>query len=203
MNNIYLNKLVKKIKIKECEYETVKNMIEHYNSSVDNTINDIFVSEQLNKDEVFKTYTCTHIINNITTNNITNLTIPDYDNLINTLYKNLSLKTHPDKNNGDDVDFKLINTSYENKNMLKLIEFAHKYDLLNISDIDINLLTLILEKELISIKNKIKTLKSCVCYQYLINGDSQIKNIIDLHKQNMILRKINDDLSKENEKHKL
>lgn len=192
----YINKLIKKIKLKECEYETVKNMIEHYNNLVEQSINDIFIAEQLNKDDVYKEFTHTHTTKIVTM-------IPDYETLLNTLYKNLSLKTHPDKTNGDDVDFKLIHQAYENKNILKLIEFAYHYKLLCIEDIDVNLLTLILEKEWATIKNKVKNLKNSVPYQYLINGDSNIRMMIDLYKENQLYKQKNENLRQEIKNYKV
>lgn len=185
----YINKLIKKIKLKECEYETVENMIKHYNNLVEQSINDIFIAEQLNKNDVYKQFTYTHT-------KIITMT-PDYQTLLNTLYKNLSLKTHPDKTNGDDVDFKLIFQAYENKNILKMIEFANHYKLSCIEDIDINLLTLILEKEWLTIKNKVKNLKNSVPYQYLINGDGNIRMMIDLYKENQLYKQKNENLREE------
>jgi hypothetical protein len=111
------------------------------------------------------------------------------------LHKNLSLKTHPDKTNDND-DFLIIQTAYENNDLLKLIEYADLYNILY--DVNIHLLILVLEKELIKIKNKIKTLKTTIGYQILINDNTQcINDMIYMHKYNQNLKLENEKLKNE------
>ena len=199
MDNIYLNKLIKKIKLKESEYETIKTMIENYSSLVEKLIDDIFLSEEVIKEEIFKSpiyYANANVNANTKCVEILSI-IPEYDNLVNTLYKNLCLKTHPDKTNGDDIEFKNIMLAYENKNILKLIEYSKLYNLLSIENINIQLLTLILEKQFFTLKNKVKNLKNTTGYHILISenayGTQAIRELINMYK-------INEKLSKENEK---
>jgi hypothetical protein len=204
MDNIYLNKLIKKIKLKECEYETIKAMIDNYSSLVEKLIDDIFLSEEVIKEEILKS-SIYHVNANANANanikcgEILSI-IPEYDNLVNTLYKNLCLKTHPDKTNGDDIEFKNIMLAYENKNILKLIEYSKLYNLLSIENINIHLLTLILEKQFFTLKNKVKNLKNTTGYHILISenayGTQAIRELINMYK-------INEKLSKENGKLKM
>ncbi len=91
------------------------------------------------------------------------------------------MKTHPDKTNQND-DFIIIQSAFENKDLLQLIEYANKYNIYK--DINLSLLTLILEKEVFNIKNKVKTLKTTIGYQILINNTKCITDLILIHKEN-------------------
>ncbi len=196
---MYLSKLVKKIKLRESEYETITSMINSYKDIVEKMVDEIFIAEQVKKEDIFKTTTCCG--NTQPTDNTSQPIIPEYDNLLNTLHKNLSLKTHPDKTDNNTSDFIIIQAAYENKDLLKLIEYSSIYNLFDTKDINVNLLTLILEKELFKIKNKIKTLKTTVGYQILINDNTKcITDMISMHKENERFRIQNEKFREETEK---
>ncbi len=195
---MYLSKLIKKIKLKESEHETLTSMINFYKNDLEKMVDDIFIEEQVKKEDVFKTTTC---CNNTQSNNTQQPIIPEYDNLLNILHKNLSLKTHPDKTDNNTPDFIIIQEAYENKNLLKLIEYSNIYNLLDAKDINVNLLTLILEKELFKIKNKIKSLKTTIAYQILINDNTKcVTDMISMHKENEWFRIQNEKFKAETEK---
>jgi len=53
-------------------------------------------------------------------------------------YKKLAMLTHPDKNDGDDTDFKTLNDGWLNGKWSKIIYLANKYDVAihNVKEID-------------------------------------------------------------------
>ena len=89
------------------------------------------------------------------------------------LYKKLSLKTHPDKNNGDDSIFKIVLHAYKNKNILKLINIANQF---NISiEYDDNMITYI-EDNILNIEKKIDELQHHLCWLWCnANNDDKKK----------------------------
>lgn len=180
MNNIYVKKLIKKIKFKECEYNTIKSMIEHYNHILTDNINSVFSQNNIiNQGEFYKTLESKEIDEEQCT------IIEEYDNFSNLLYKQLALKTHPDKTDNYNSDFIIIKEAYDNKNVLRLIDYANTYNLLKLEDININLLILILEKRLFQIKNKVTELKNTLGYHFLIHNKTDaiktMQGIIDAH----------------------
>ena len=48
---------------------------------------------------------------------------------LKSLHKKLALKTHPDKNNGDDNEFKKIQSAYDNKDTAALLAHAISHDI--------------------------------------------------------------------------
>jgi hypothetical protein len=53
-------------------------------------------------------------------------------------YKKLAMATHPDKNEGDDTDFKVLNGAWTNGTWSKILSLANKYDIPihNVKEID-------------------------------------------------------------------
>lgn len=183
MDNIYLKHVIKKIKLKECEYNTIKSMIGYYDYTLYEVINDICIESSVTFAEVFKHE---HAHTHTSTSDDQNKIIPDYDIFINALYKDLAVKTHPDKTENND-DFVIIKEAYEKKDILKLIDYANKYDLSNSQSINSNLLTLVLEKQLYETKNKVKQIKSTLGYQLLMQSKNDavkyIRELIETYKK--------------------
>lgn len=53
-------------------------------------------------------------------------------------YRKLAMATHPDKNDGDDTDFKILNNAWNNGTWSKILSLATKYDVPvhNVKEID-------------------------------------------------------------------
>lgn len=196
MDNLYLKHLVEKIGLKECEYDTIKSMITHHNDIIMDSINSAFVNTNITFAELFPQQ---HEINE---NNKSD--IKEYNEYYDTLYKHLALKTHPDKVDNTNDDFVIIKEACEKKDILKLFHYIEKYDLSQHNDININLLTMILEKRLYEIKEKISQIKNSFGYKILICDKNKtidsIKGLIILYQENTKLKqekqKLTDALDK-------
>ncbi|QKF93764.1 DnaJ chaperone protein [Fadolivirus algeromassiliense] len=191
MDNIYLKHLIEKIKLKECEYNTIKSVLEQYNGVIQETLNNIFLDTNITPEEIF-------------TNCIyqeKETIIKEHDEFYDTLYRNLALKTHPDKTENNNNDFVKIKEAYENKDVLTLIYYGDKYKLLDHNNINTNLFIMILEKRLYEMKNKIKTIKNGIHYRILIGNKNEmisiIKETIKYKQETMELKQKNEKLKKE------
>ena len=91
------------------------------------------------------------------------------------LYKMLSLKTHPDKNGGDQKMFIEVKQAYLDKNIFKLILIANKYNLDVPTDdiIDIELF----EKSIVEMQTKISNLKRTVAWHWAHADDTKKEQI--------------------------
>lgn len=96
---------------------------------------------------------------------------PILNEILNKLYKKLSLKTHPDKHGGNNELFIEMLDAYKKKNMLKLIKMSHKLDIdYVLSDILISYI----EKDISDLENKINELQHHVCWLWC-NADENTK----------------------------
>jgi hypothetical protein len=80
-----------------------------------------------------------------------------------------------------------VKNAYDNDDTFTLIEYAIKYNQMDWTDINVHLVTIILEKKVIELKNKIKSAKSMSDYHLLIHGNidmfiSSIKHIKEMNK---------------------
>ena len=91
--------------------------------------------------------------------------------ILNKLYKKLSLKTHPDKHGGNNELFIELLNAYNTKNILKLIKMAHK---LEIDYVLSDLLISYFEKDISKLENKINELQHHVCWLWC-NADEDTK----------------------------
>lgn len=174
MNNIYLNHLLNKIQLKQSELETLNNTISHYGKELDSKFMDILAQNNIDATYVFHQHNTNNTHN--TNNYDNNVVIDEYKKLYDSLFKQLSLKSHPDKLNDQvqaHTDFINIKKAYDDKNILELLKYASKYELLTgkLDDLDINLVNVILEKELIKVKDNVNKIRSTVGFQLLIKGD--------------------------------
>ena len=81
--------------------------------------------------------------------------------ILNKLYKKLSLKTHPDKHGGNNELFIDVLNAFKSNNVLKLIRLANKYNIeVVISEEIINYI----EKDIAKIESKINELQHHVCW---------------------------------------
>jgi hypothetical protein len=178
MNNPYLTHLVEKIKLKESEYDTIINMIQYHNTEIEDTINIAFENTDVDISDIFpsKKLDTTEGIN--INNNLF------YDDL----YKQLALKSHPDKVGNDNGDFIIIKEAYEKKDIIKLLYYHDKYNLNECQNTNVNILSLLLHRKLHELKEKVKKIKSTLGYQILIcDKDTvieSIKKLILLKKEN-------------------
>lgn len=209
--------LMRKIKAKQERLDSIERMFVRYAQELDKNYNDLLSKNNIDLNDYEKYYsTKIKDDNNLTeikddNNSIeikddinTNNQSYNYDlqKLCNNLYRNLALKTHPDKSNHS-TDFVNITQEYENSNVITLIEYSNKYEL-DYSTIDI-CIDLILEQTLHLIKKKLTHTKSTVAYQLLMGENIDctiqcIKDIIDLRKKTEILEKDNIDIRERVEK---
>jgi len=109
------------------------------------------------------------------------------------MYKTLLYKSHPDRHIGKEQnnDFVDITAAYEKCDIIKLLDFASKYD----CDIDDKNILVMLEKQYSSIKKYVKILRSNSSYQLFINDDEKpIREIICLYQENIKLELENAEL---------
>jgi hypothetical protein len=91
------------------------------------------------------------------------------------LYRLLSLKTHPDKNNGSQEskeNFTEINKAYKEKNILKLFKFALKYKI-EINPVIIQICSSLFENNITEMKAKIEHIKKTVAWNWGISSDEE------------------------------
>jgi hypothetical protein len=87
---------------------------------------------------------------------------------IKKLYRLLSLKTHPDKNNNSIESkeiFAEINLAYKNKNILKLFKYAIQYNVQIPSSI-LNTCISLFDKTIIEIQSKIEHFKKTIAWNW-------------------------------------
>lgn len=209
-NNIYLNNLLNKINMKQSEFETLTNTISHYGKELDDKFMDILKQNNIDPSCVFEPQIKTsdscncndHCTDNI---NNENNEINEYKQIFDTLYKQLAFKTHPDKSNDpSNKDFIDIADAYEKKDILKLINYANKYELFDnkLENLNVYIVTVILEKHLHKIKQNITKLKSTVGFNLLIKGN--IDTYIETLKYSIRIKKENEELkNKINELNKM
>ena len=103
------------------------------------------------------------------------------------LYRLLSLKTHPDKNNGSQESkeiFAEINKAYKEKNILKLFKFALQYKI-EINPIIIEKCTALFENSIKEMQDKIEHIKKTVAWNWGISSEEEK----ELHRE--ILKRAN------------
>jgi hypothetical protein len=91
------------------------------------------------------------------------------------LYRLLSLKTHPDKNNGSQEskeNFAEINKAYKEKDILKLFKFALKYKI-ELNSVIIEKCSVLFENSIKDMQAKIEHIKQTVAWNWGISSDEQ------------------------------
>ncbi len=204
--NIYIKYTIDKIKSKQVNLNSLITMLSYYAQEVDRKFDDILMENNIDKSDVVYMQTAC----SCTTN--PQIPVEEYEQLMNSIYKSLALKTHPDKDNCDNKidttyttyttytnDFIVIKDAYDNHDILTLIEFAGKYNLDEyiIENINVNLITVILEKKMFLIKNEIKNIKNSIGYQLLVVGN--INSHIETLKQTIKIKKETEKWQKEKE----
>lgn len=103
---------------------------------------------------------------------------PEIRDILNKLYRKISLKIHPDKPNGDNEKFIKALNAYKSNNILELIILA---DLYNIDySLNENVFSYI-EKEIDTLDHKINELQHHVCWLWC-NADEETKRKFKLPK---------------------
>jgi len=202
MDNPYLKQLVEKIRLKECEYNTINSMIHYHNDVIMDSINSAFIDTNVTFTDIFPQQVTGDNTNNNNNNNKSD--VKEYNEFYDNLYKSLALKTHPDKSDDTNDDFILIKEACEKKDILTLFKYIDKYNLTQCKDTNINILTLILEKRLYTMKEKMSILKNSMSYKILICDKDKtidsIKELIALYQLNTKLKeeytKLSDALGK-------
>lgn len=198
--NLYINHILKKIKLKEKQFDSLTKMILSYKSEIEKHINSLLEKHNINSSEIF-------VLMDLSNNNKI-LEISEYEDLLKKLYKNLAIISHPDKlqNNQNEINIDFINikNAFENRNILALIDYSNKYNVFELNDLDETLLTLILERHFTIISEKIKNIKKSVYYQFLISNDTSkltkyIEETISLITVNKQLKELNEKLKESKE----
>jgi hypothetical protein len=152
----------------DLELEETQYMFDKYNKQ--------FLKEYYNIDEPSEPKI---VIPNETTMELPDIEIdidlePD-DLQLKKLYRLLSLKTHPDKNNGSQESkeaFAEINKAYKDKNILKLFKFGLKYKI-EINSVIIHECTTLFENSITDMKTKIEHIKKTVAWNWGISSDEE------------------------------
>ena len=207
MDKHYLDHKIKKIKLKQSELNHLSSMISHYSTEIETKILKILETNNINKTEI---YNLTNQSNNniVLKHEYTCNSSPNFDfnpdliqDFIATVYKQLILITHPDKNiDIDNDDFIQIKKAYDENDIYSLIEYSIKYNLMenSFNNLDMNIIIVILERKILAIKNKINMIKSTLGYKLLIIGNidsyiTDLKMAIKMRKEN---EEINERINK-------
>lgn len=100
------------------------------------------------------------------------------------IYRVLSLKTHPDKKNGDKKAFLEVNEAYKEKNILKLIIYASKYniDIGPFFEKGMNLF----EKNISEMKEKIENFKKTLAWHWCHATEEQKQKFKEIHSNGIL-----------------
>jgi hypothetical protein len=105
----------------------------------------------------------------------------EMDESLKKLYKMLSLKTHPDKNGGDQTLFIEVKQAYHDKNIFKLIIIATK---LNVDISYISDAVELFEKSISEMQLKIENLKKTIAWHWAHADDVKKEKIREYIKKN-------------------
>ena len=95
--------------------------------------------------------------------------------LLKRIYKQLSLLTHPDKQNGTDELFKIVKEAYDTNNILKLITIAVKFKIEIPEDIDSTLW----DDEILKMTLKIEYLKKTNAWLWANASENEKQKIFE------------------------
>ena len=198
MNNIYLKHLFDQIVLKNEEYKTLNSTITHYSKRLDEIYLKMLNDNGIDQSITFATNDKSNIAAIVSTPNT--LLMDEHKELLDRLYRTLTLKTHPDKS-GDKDDFINIKKLYDEENFFELLMYCDKYYLCdNFDSLPIHMLHFVLEKSLHDTERKILKLKSTIGYQLLFgNIDHYIQSL--KHEKQIIdeYTKKNAELKQQNE----
>ena len=208
-NKVYITNLIDKIRNKQSQLDIINNTISTYNNEIDKKFREILKENNIeyeyvmSKNKKCEGDCCHHNINKSSSND--EFMIPNFTEILNSLHKQLCIKTHPDKNGSSENSNKLcddfinIQKAYEDNDIFILIIYANKYDIFNydIDKLTISLSFIILEKKKNKLTEQINFVKNTIGYSLLINGNitkyiSELKMLIELEKENEIYRQKNE-----------
>ena len=160
----YLENLLNEVKFKFDIYNA-KFLKEYYNDPI--------IKEQDIKQQQINQEKINQKINEIPDGEINPDPDPD-EKMLNSLYRKLSLKTHPDKiKNGDDSIFKIVSHAYKTKNLLKLLKLACEYKI-EIEECP----TILLEKNIKDLEKEINDIQHSVAWIWVNEATDEQKEII-------------------------
>uniref|UniRef100_A0A6C0C897 J domain-containing protein n=1 Tax=viral metagenome TaxID=1070528 RepID=A0A6C0C897_9ZZZZ len=198
----YVKNKIKEIGLKRLEYDGLQAMFAKYGSEIDEKYRKILEENGIPFDFVTRKQEDSKCCCSVPAQNDDHFTVlSEHEKLRTDLFKHLALVTHPDKNNESKDDFLLIHAAYENHDTFMLLEYAIKYNVRkeNICD---EMMTLILEKKMNKIIQKIENTKKTIAYHLLVHGnvDEHIANLKTLQRidaENQELREKNRKLEEE------
>ena len=122
---------------------------------------------------------CNNQTDNQTDNQTNNQTNNQTDKIINNLYKQLALQTHPDKVNSNGEDFIKLDNYYKTNNLGGVLLMALDYgiDFKEISDEET--MEIYLEKSLYYLDKKINNIKKSVIYPFMMDDAEYIEKYKD------------------------
>ena len=92
-NNLYIKNTIDKIKAKQNTLNSIMSMISYYAQETDKKFDDILIKHNIDKADLSYAQSSCMCTNN------PQIVIDEFEQVINSIYKSLVLKTHPDKNN--------------------------------------------------------------------------------------------------------
>jgi hypothetical protein len=167
----YLFTKYKKIFYKECPQQIISN------ENSNNDENKTETNDANNPNNANDTNNTTNISESTNNSNI--------DKIISKVYKKLCIKTHPDKSSLYTKQFEEVSNAYNKKDFLKLLLISKELniDIYNMyneysSNIDADIdYTLLFEKSIKDINEKITTIKSTLAWNWALSNEEQKKQL--------------------------
>lgn len=167
--NLKVKRYLTQYEYLELELEETKYMFEQYNKK--------FIKEYYNVDpspqpKIVSPEELENSNEEIPSENLDTEENTEEDIQLKKLYRLLSLKTHPDKMNGNKEEFHKINKAYKEKNILKLFSYSIKYDIKVNGEIFTKCMSLF-EQNINQMQSKIHDLKHTLAWQWCHADDAQ------------------------------
>ena len=124
-----------------------------------------------NKENTIDSDNTNDTIDSDNTNELKDSLNPEIKDFISKLYRKISLKTHPDKQNNDNEIFIKVLEAYKTNNILELLKMSNKF---NIEYTLNDTIFTYIEDEITKIEQKINELKHNVCWLWC-NADENTK----------------------------
>lgn len=199
--------MASKIQNKKLELQHLSLMVQHYDQPAVDMLkkklaeNNLELPDWLDNKVNINTQCCGGSTNESTQSN--NPISSDTDELCHGIYKKLVLLVHPDKNS-ESIDFVNVKKACDDKDIIEMLKYVEKYGLMDQIDIAPVQITLLLEKTLFDINQKINLIHSSLAYDVYVknNFDGYItaqRQIEKYKKRNMELKKELEEI-KNNEK---
>lgn len=161
----YIDSYLQEVKYKHSVYNTIF-LNEYYELNPQDK-----KTPEPSQNDTAKNDNSNETIDSDNTNELKDNLNPEIKDFISKLYKKISLKTHPDKQNGNNEIFIKVLEAYKTNNILELIKMSNKYNVeYSLNDI----VFAHIEEEITKIEQKINEFKHNVCWLWC-NADENTK----------------------------